>query len=401
MSRVVFRLPDLGEGLVSAEIVSWHVKPGDLVREDQPLVEMSTDKAVVEIPASVSGTVVSIAGEPGTVVAVGAELVVFETDSAVSGAAAAPAATAPTAVASPAPPANKSTHPSASAQPSGRVMASPATRRRAREAGIDLGQIAGSGPGGRILAQDIGATKAMPAAVVGGVDGVEEIKVIGVRRLIAQRMIDAKRNIPHFSYVEEVDVTALETLRQHLNAGLPPGTPPLTFLPFIAAALVRVLREFPQCNAHYDADRNVIRRFQAVHLGVATQSPDGLKVPVVHHAQTRGLHELAAEIRRVSTAAKEGKATRAELMGSTITITSLGKLGGIASTPIINSPEVAIIGINRAIERPMVLDGQIVIRRMMNLSSSFDHRFVDGFDAAAMIQALKTRLEHPATLFID
>jgi 2-oxoisovalerate dehydrogenase E2 component (dihydrolipoyl transacylase) len=229
----------------------------------------------------------------------------------------------------------------------------------------------------------------------------EEIKVIGLRRMIAQRMSEAKRNIPHFAYVEEFDVTELESLRRHLNSKLAPGTPALTYLPFIVSALIRVLRDFPQCNALYDSERGVIIRHRAVHVGVATQTPEGLKVPVVHNAQSLGLWDLAAQMRRVTEAARSNKASRDELSGSTITVTSLGKLGGIASTPIINAPEVSIIGINRAVERPMVYEGAITIRRMMNLSSSFDHRFVDGHDAAAMIQALKERIEHPATLFID
>jgi 2-oxoisovalerate dehydrogenase E2 component (dihydrolipoyl transacylase) len=295
-------------------------------------------------------------------------------------------------------------------------MASPATRRRAREAGINLSGVAGSGPGGRIGRADLDAvltaavppsrvaTPATPAAAVAGPvarSGVEEIKVIGVRRVIAERMAAAKRNIPHFSYVEEVDVTELESLRSYLNGRLPKGSPGYTYLPLIVAALVRVLDAFPQCNAHYDAERNVVLRHRPVHVGVATQTADGLKVPVVRHAEALGLAGLAQEIRRVSDAARSGRATRAELGGSTITVTSLGKLGGIASTPVINSPEVAIIGVNKAIDRPVVIDGQVVVRRMMNLSSSFDHRFVDGFDAAAMIQALKERLEHPATIFMS
>src|SRR5213082_2231141 len=226
----------------------------------------------------------------------------------------------------------------------------------------------------------------------------EDIKVIGLRRVIAQRLSEAKRNIPHFAYVEELDVTELEALRRHLNGALAPGAPALSYLPFLALALVRVLQDFPQCNAHYDAERGVIVRHRSVHLGVATQTTDGLKVPVVHDAQALTLWDLAAEMRRVSEAARTNKAKREELTGSTITITSLGKLGGIASTPIINAPEVAIIGVNRALERPVVVDGAIAIRRTMNLSSSFDHRFVDGYDAAAMIQALKERLEHPATI---
>jgi 2-oxoisovalerate dehydrogenase E2 component (dihydrolipoyl transacylase) len=301
----------------------------------------------------------------------------------------------------------------------GRVSTSPAIRRRAHEAGIDLRQVAGSGPSGRIVPKDLEAfvargtpgqpvplrpaPRAVPAArpAARPAGATEEIKVIGLRRLIAQRMTEAKRNIPHFAYVEELDVTELESLRRHLNGKLERGAPALTYLPFLALALVRVLKDFPQCNAHYDAERGVIVRHSAVHLGVATQTPDGLKVPVVHDADQRGLFDLAAEMRRVSEAARSNKATREELTGSTITITSLGKLGGIASTPIINAPEVAIIGVNRAVERPVVFEGAIAIRRTMNLSSSFDHRFVDGYDAAAMIQALKECLEHPATIFID
>lgn len=224
--------------------------------------------------------------------------------------------------------------------------------------------------------------------------------MIGLRRLIAQRMSEAKRNIPHFAYVEELDITELEALRRHLNRSPPGAAPALTYLPFLALALMRVLREFPQCNAHYDAERGVLVRHGAVHLGVATQTPDGLKVPVVHDAQGLELWALATEMRRVVEAARTNKAKREELSGSTITLTSLGKLGGIASTPIINAPEVAIIGVNRALERPVVRAGQITVRLTMNLSSSFDHRFVDGYDAAAMIQALKERLEHPATIFM-
>ena len=291
-------------------------------------------------------------------------------------------------------------------------MASPATRRRAREAGIDLAQVAGTGPSGRITREDLAAAlsgRGAPAAKPAGRaphapasrrTGAEEVKVIGLRRLIAQRMSEAKRNIPHFAYVEEVDVTELESLRRHLNGRRPEGTPSLTYLPFLVAALVRATGQFPQCNATYDAERNVLVRHHAVHAGIATQTPDGLKVPVVRHAEARGLWDLAAEIRRVSEAARTNKATREELTGSTITVTSLGRLGGIASTPIINAPELAIIGVNKAVERPVVVGGAIAVRLMMNLSSSFDHRFVDGFDAAAMIQVLKDMLEHPATIFI-
>jgi 2-oxoisovalerate dehydrogenase E2 component (dihydrolipoyl transacylase) len=438
MTRYVFKMPDLGEGTVESEVVAWHVKVGDLVEEDQIMAEVMTDKAAVEVPAPVRGRVLALHAEPGDMVAVGAELVIFETD-AVAGAdaeeqpasdepAVAPGPAAePAAVASAAAPPSStvaSERRAASPEPAlrsgeipghapqgprpGRIMASPATRRRAREAGLDLGRVSGSGPGGRITRQDLeaalsgGATalSAPSATMLEPRSGTEEIKIIGVRRLIATRMTEAKRNIPHFAYVEEVDVTELESLRAHLNSQLPAGSPALTYLPFLGAALVRVLGDFPQCNALYDADRGVLVRHHAVHLGVATQTPDGLKVPVVRHAEARSLWDLSAEIRRVSEAARGGKATREELSGSTITITSLGKLGGIVSTPIINAPEMGIIGVNKAVDRPVVLNGAVTVRRMMNLSSSFDHRFVDGYDAAAMIQALKDLLEHPATIFI-
>jgi 2-oxoisovalerate dehydrogenase E2 component (dihydrolipoyl transacylase) len=423
MSQYVFKLPDLGEGTVEAEIVSWRVKPGDLVAEDDVVVEVMTEKAAVEVPAPVSGRVVSVTGEPGDTVPVGAALIVLETQPAAASSKAA-AGAAPVAQSTAAAPAARATaggngataaDSAVPARParSGRLATSPAIRRRAHEAGIDLRQIVGSGPSGRIVPRDLEEfvargtqsqpvqLRAVPAAGARpAAPATEEIKVIGLRRLIAQRMSEAKRNIPHFAYVEEVDVTELEALRRHLNGTLERGAPGLTYLPFLALALVRVLQAFPQCNAHYDAERGVLVRYRAVHLGVATQTADGLKVPVVRDAQSLGVWELAAELRRVSEAARTNKATREELGGSTITITSLGKLGGIVSTPIINAPEVAIIGVNRALERPVVVDGAVAIRRIMNLSSSFDHRFVDGYDAAAMIQALKECLEHPATIFI-
>jgi 2-oxoisovalerate dehydrogenase E2 component (dihydrolipoyl transacylase) len=407
MSRYVFKMPDLGEGTVSAEVVEWKVKVGDTVKEDQVIAEVMTDKAAVEIPAPVSGTVISVTGKPGDMVPVGSELIVFDTAGGSS--AAAPRASAPAAAAPAAPPAAKPQAAAASATaaaPGARVMASPATRRKAHVAGVDLASVSGTGPGGRISARDLeavisGKGAAAPMAARAARKGIEEIKIIGVRRVIAERMSAAKRNIPHFAYVEETDVTELESLRQYLNSRLPKGAASLTYLPFLVAALVRVLEQFPQCNAVHDAERNLILRHSAVHVGIATQTPDGLKVPVVRHAEARSLHDLAAEIRRVSEAARSNKATREELTGSTITVTSLGKLGGIASTPVINAPEVAIVGVNKAVERPVVLDGAIAIRRIMNLSSSFDHRFVDGFDAAAMIQALKEKLENPATIFIQ
>jgi 2-oxoisovalerate dehydrogenase E2 component (dihydrolipoyl transacylase) len=399
MSQYTFKMPDLGEGTVDAEIVAWHTKPGDVVTEDQLIVEVMTDKAAVEVPAPVSGRVLSVTGAPGDKVAVGSPLIVFELgDGAVADAPASAAPAERVSVPAPIAPANDK----ASIPAQGRVMVSPANRRRAREAGIDLATVAGSGPGGRIVRGDLekATPGRAPAPRPPASDDVTEIKVIGLRRLIAERMSEAKRNIPHFAYVEEVDVTELEALRLHLNASLPAGAGSLSYLPLVVTALTRVLESFPQCNALYDASRGVLLRHSAVHVGIATQTPDGLKVPVLRNAQALGLWAVAAEIRRLAERARTNKASREELAGSTITVTSLGKLGGIASTPIINAPEVAIIGLNKAVERPMVRQGSVMVRRIMNLSSSFDHRFVDGYDAAAMIQALKERLEHPATIFI-
>ena len=402
MGTYIFKMPDLGEGTVSAEILQWNVKAGDVVQEDQIVAEVMTEKAAIEIPAPVSGRVVRIQGEPGDVIAVGSELIAFETDAA---AAAPPAAVTPPAAAAPVP--------SVSAPAAGRLMASPATRRRAKEAGIDLQKVTGTGPGGRVTREDFEAAAtghapaagarqaaARPATNLARREGTTEVKIIGLRRVIAQRMSEAKRNIPHFAYVEEIDITELEALRVHLNAKASGGEPSLTLLPFLGLALARVLPAFPQCNALHDAERNVIVQHAALHLGIATQTSDGLKVPVVRHAEALSLRGLANAIRDVSDRARRNKSPREELAGSTITVTSLGKLGGIASTPVINAPELAIIGVNKAVERPVVHGGAITIRRMMNLSSSFDHRFVDGFDAASMIQALKALLEHPATIFL-
>jgi len=401
MATHTMRLPDLGEGTVSAEVIAWRVQVGDRVIEDAPLVEMATDKAVVEVPAPVTGRVVSVTGNPGDSIAVGAELAVFEIDEtsaeSISQAATRVSTATTTAAEAAVKEFERASLPAGTTL--GRVRASPATRRRAFEAGLDLTKIRGSGPGGRILRQDL-ARDDLPRHDQATRPTVEfeELPVIGVRRVIAQRMSEAKRQAPHFAYVEEVDVTELDWLRQRMNAER--GTE-WSYLPFIARALVNVLQQFPQCNAHYDSERNALKRFRAVHLGIATQTPDGLKVPVIRDASQHDLAALAAGIRRVTEAAREGRASRAELSGSTITITSLGKLGGIVSTPILNLPEVAIIGVNKATERVVVLDGKIAIRRMMNLSSSFDHRFVDGHDAAAMIQALKTQLEHPETILAE
>jgi 2-oxoisovalerate dehydrogenase E2 component (dihydrolipoyl transacylase) len=420
MSEYTFKLPDLGEGTVEAEIAEWMVKVGDVVAEEDPICAMLTDKAAVELTAPVSGKVLAVAGQEGDMVTVGSPLIVFETDSAAAAKAvedvSAETPAAELAAEQEAPEQEASGKPALADKPSaaapvrsGKVMTSPSIRARAREAGIDLAEVPGSGPRGRILLSDFEAFVASggktPAASTAAHapakrTGTTEIKVIGLRRKIAERMAAAASEIPHFSYVEEVDMTALEALRGHLNAKKAPGEDKLTPLAFLGLALVRVLREFPQCNAHYDRERNVLVRHEAVHLGIATQTADGLKVPVVRHAEARTLDNLAAEIRRVSAAARDNTAAREDLSGSTITITSLGKLGGIASTPIINQPEVGIVGVNKMVERPMVIAGRVEVRTMMNLSSSFDHRFVDGYDGAAMVQALKELLEQPALIFM-
>ena len=403
MSEYIFKLPDLGEGLVEAEIAEWMVKVGDTVKEEDPVGAMLTDKAAVELSSPVTGRVVSLAGEVGDTLAVGAAMIVFETQGDQQAASDAPASSEP-GVEEVTPPAVTS---SPAKPPAGNILTSPSVRRQAREAGIDLSLVSGSGTRGRILRSDLeqhteggqtGPDQTVTAKPLR--NEVTEIKVIGLRRKIAERMSEANREIPHFAYVEEIDITALESLRQHLNSKKAQAEDKLTLLPFLGLALARVLEQFPQCNALYDSERNIICRYQAVHLGIAAQTPDGLKVPVVKNSESRSLNDLASEIRRVSAAARENTAKREELMGSTITITSLGKHGGIASTPVINLPEVAIIGVNKAVERPVVINGQIVIRTMMNLSSSFDHRFVDGYDAAMMIQALKTLLEQPACIFM-
>jgi 2-oxoisovalerate dehydrogenase E2 component (dihydrolipoyl transacylase) len=408
MSEYIFNLPDLGEGLVEAEIAEWMVKVGDDVKEEDPIGAMLTDKAAVELSAPVSGRVVSLAGEVGDTIAVGAPMIIFETrdDQQVTDPEASTPApvTVENTVASVAPAMGQK----GPTQPqTGKVLTSPSLRRQARESGIDLGQVSGSGARGRILRADLEKHVTDGPSGSPHPDGMKELsneitetKVIGLRRKIAEHMSEANREIPHFAYVEEIDITALESLRQHLNYQKAAGEDKLTLLPFIGLALTRVLKQFPQCNALYDKERNVISQYTAVHLGIATQTPDGLKVPVVKHSESRSLNNLANEIRRVSTAARENTAKREDLMGSTITITSLGKHGGIASTPVINLPEVAIIGVNKAVDRPVVENGQIVIRTIMNLSSSFDHRFVDGYDAAMMIQTLKAMLEQPACIFI-
>ncbi len=406
MSEHIFKLPDLGEGTVESEIGEWFIKVGDVVEEETVVCTMMTDKAAVELASPVSGTVIKLAGEPGDIVAVGSALVVFETDGAAAKETPVESSAADDEPVAPAAAPAKQPAPLATDEQNGRVITSPAIRRRAKEAGVDLHEVPGTGPGGRIQRKDFDnylkarASGISLAAAAGPSTDVREIKVIGLRRIIAERMSRSKQEIPHFAYVEEIDITELEALRKHLNSRKTDSSERLTLLPFLGLALIRALKEFPQCNATYDKDRNLILQYDAVHLGVATQTPDGLKVPVVRHAEMLNIDSLANEIRRVTQAARDNSAKKNELSGSTITITSLGRLGGIASTPVINLPEVGIIGVNRAVERPMVYNGQIAVRLMMNLSSSFDHRFVDGYDAAAMIQRIKEMLEYPATIFL-
>ncbi len=417
MGRYVFRLPDVGEGIAEVEVVNWHVAPGATVAEDDPLVDVMTDKATVELPSPRAGRVLATNGNPGDKLRVGSELVVLEVEGAGEAPAqedSAPAPAAPPVATkaareseAPAPEARPVERPAATVAktPSDKKpLASPAVRHRAYQLGIPLQFVAGSGPAGRVLHADLDAYlasggRAAPAAPARR-EAVEEVKVIGLRRRIAERMQQSKRKIPHYSYVEELDVTELEELRANLNARHAADRPRLTLLPFLVAALVRAIPSFPQVNAQFDDEAGIVRRHAAVHVGIATQTAQGLMVPVVRHAETLDLWQTAAEIARLSAATRDGKATRDELGGSTITITSLGPIGGIVTTPVINWPEVAIIGVNRIVERPVVRGGQIVVRRMMNLSSSFDHRVVDGWDAAQFVQELRRLLEQPATLFV-
>jgi len=422
------KMPDIGEGIAEVELVAWHVKVGDVVTEDQILADVMTDKATVEIPSPVAGTVLALGGTVGQVMAVGAEVIRIEVagsgnlkgESAAPAARAAPAAPATAAVdvAAPTPSAPAPIKRSAETAPSvlharapgDKPIASPAVRRRAWEMGVELQFIHGSGAAGRILQQDLEAYVARAGQAQGANQpdqryaqrlAEEAIPVIGLRRKIAQKMQDSKRRIPHFTYVEEVDVTELEDLRARLNAKFGQQRGRLTVLPFLMRAVVLAVREFPQINARYDDDAAVVTRYEAVHLGVATQTAGGLMVPVLRHAESCDLWACAAEVLRLSEAARSGRASREELTGSTITITSLGALGGIVSTPVINHPEVAIVGVNRMVERPMIKGGAVVARKMMNLSSSFDHRVVDGMHGAEFVQLLRGYLECPATLFVE
>jgi 2-oxoisovalerate dehydrogenase E2 component (dihydrolipoyl transacylase) len=412
VSRYEFRLADVGEGIAEAEISAWYVAAGDNVVEDQALVDVMTEKVTVAISSPVSGIVLAIHGEVGQSVPVGSVLVELD----IAGDSREP--TAPENVASAAedlpigqsePSVSPSIPPSPATAPVATAarmpLASPSTRRRARELGVELESVPGTGPNGRVTPQDFdhyvpraGDSASHPLTKK---TAVHETKIIGLRRKIAERMLEATRRIPHFSYVEEFDLTELEALRRELNAECSEQQPKLTLLPFFMCALVRLVPEFPHLNAHYDDEAGVLRSYEAVHLGIATQSDNALLVPVVHHAETLDLWGCARELLRVTTAAREGRASREELSGSTVTLTSLGALGGISATPIINYPEVAIIGPNKLAERAVALNGAIAIRTMMNVSSSFDHRIVDGHVGARFIQRLKRLIERPALLFLE
>ena len=432
MGTFAFKMPDIGEGVVEGEVVEWMVAVGDTVKEDDPILSVMTDKATVEIPSPVDGTVTKVVGEAGDILPVGVVCIEFEVDGAGNASASddapaakeAPAPAAkeskpePTPEVAPAPtPAPKAAATPAPAAapvaraPGTKALASPAVRQRAREANISLDHVAGSGPAGRISHADLdahiagGASGASRAAPMGGrsrteLNGTEAMKVIGLRRKIADSMIASYSSIPHFSYFEEVDVTALEELRQHLNATRPEGAPKLTYLPFIMQALVKALAQRPECNALYDDEANVVTRHEAINLGIATQTDRGLFVPVVKHVEAMDIWQSATEMGRVTGATRDGKAGVEDLTGSTFTITSLGRLGGLGATPIINKPEVGILGVHNAKDRAVVRDGAVVIRRMMNLSSSWDHRVVDGHDGATLVQLVKTYLENPATIFM-
>jgi 2-oxoisovalerate dehydrogenase E2 component (dihydrolipoyl transacylase) len=440
MGEHLIKMPDVGEGIAEAELVEWHVKVGDLVREDSVLAAVMTDKATVEIPSPVDGEILWLGAEIGDVVAIGSPLIRLKvegedsvsSEGSQSEKAAVPPdrtgeieaqadgavkvsdaiverqakSTPPQPVEKPPAPAVRMHRAPVTRAEGDKPVASPAVRLRAREAGVDLRQVPGSGPAGRITHEDLDAffTHGRQVAKAPGLSqntSVEHVKVIGLRRKIAEKMAIAKSRIPHITYVEEVDVTALEDLRSSLNANKRSDRPKLTLLPFLMRAMVRAIAEQPHLNAIYDDDAGVVHQHGGVHIGIATQTGSGLMVPVVKHAEARDLWECAAELNRLAEAAKSGLANREELSGSTITITSLGAMGGIVTTPVINYPEVAIIGVNKMVVRP-VWDGSTFIpRKMMNLSSSFDHRIIDGWDAAVFVQRIKALLETPAMIFVE
>jgi Pyruvate/2-oxoglutarate dehydrogenase complex, dihydrolipoamide acyltransferase (E2) component, and related enzymes len=439
MGEHVIKMPDVGEGIAEAELVEWHVKVGDLVREDTILAAVMTDKATVEIPSPVEGKILWLGAEVGDVVAIGSPLIRLEVEGEGNALThhpqeaqhEGPAAVMPEALQSAPKPVQADRSAEPSRQPPSReerppqprppergpllstvraegekLLASPAVRQRAREAGIDLRQVPGSGPAGRITHEDIDhfiAHGRQPPKGHGLVPNtsVQEIKVIGLRRRIAEKMALSKSRIPHITYVEEVDMTALEDLRAALNQQRRQDQPKLTVLPFLMRAMVKAIAEQPHLNAHYDDEAGIVRQYGGIHIGIAAQTSAGLVVPVVKHVEARDLWSCGAELNRLSEGAKAGTATREDLTGSTITITSLGAMGGIATTPVINHPEVAIIGVNKMAIRPVWDGSSFIPRKMMNLSSSFDHRVVDGWDAAVFIQRIKALLETPALIFME
>lgn len=428
MGDYVFKLPDIGEGVVEGEIVAWHVKVGDSIKEDDQIVDIMTDKATVTIPSPTGGIVTELSGEVGDMIAVGSALVTFSTDGSSSNNQAQnspePEVTLEPVIEEekkPEPIAKEIKKPApkpveliteskivASSGGNTRILASPAVRRRARDADLDLSVVSGSGPAGRIRHADLDAYIAAGGTVTGAPPtsystkrtDTNEIKVVGLRRKIAEQMVKSKFSIPHFSYFEEIDVTELEELRQMLNATRDNDQPKLTYLPFIMMALAKIMPNHKECNALYNDESNVVTQYSAVHLGIATQTDRGLFVPVVKHVEAMDIWQSASEMQRVSGAARNGTASLDDLSGSTFTITSLGRDGGLGATPIINHPEVSILGIHKAREMPVVKDGEIVVRRIMNVSSSFDHRIVDGANGAALVQALKRMLEYPALIFM-
>lgn len=421
MGNFVFKLPDIGEGVVEGEVVQWHVSVGESVSEDDPLVDVMTDKATVTIPSPTNGVIRTLSGGVGDMIAVGTTLLEIDSEgedvSDEEGRDIAEEEAVPTAPA----PVPETTSPAAStpAKPkqipvapvqvvSGRVLASPAVRKRARENDVNLSNVRGSGPAGRIRHADLDAFIAAGGAVSGAPpmaysvkrNEVTPVKVVGLRRKISEQMSISKSRIPHFSFFEEVDITELESLRRVLNSTKDEAQPKLTYLPFIMLALAKIMPEHPECNAHFDDEGGVVNRQGAVNLGIATQTERGLYVPVVKHVEAMGIWNAASEMQRLSGSARDGSASLDELTGSTFTITSLGREGGLGATPIINHPEVAILGVHKAREMPVVREGKVVVRRIMNLSSAFDHRVVDGADGASLIQDLKRMLENPALIFM-
>ena len=417
MSEYRYKMPDVGEGIVEAEIVEWHVKEGDTVTEDQHVLDVMTDKATVEIPCAVNGTVTKLVGAPGDVIAVGTEIMFIATEGAAPAGDAAkepePEAPARPEPKKPVEPEQAAAAPSVAARMTGeRPLASPAVRKRALDKDIDLGLVPGTGPAGRITHEDLddfiksggrlAARSGGGSAIRAPRTSVTEEKVIGLRRRISDNMSRAQRTIPDIAYVEEIDVTALEELRAHLNNTRREDQPKLTFIPFLVMALARALPHTPQANAHFDGEAMVLTKYDAIHCGIAAATPNGLMVPVIKHAESLDIWQIASELGRLGQAAKDGKATKDELSGSTITITSLGAIGGLVTTPILNAPETAIIGVNKMQTLPRYdAGGQVVPRKVMNLSSCFDHRIVDGKEAVTFLVRVKENLEDPQRMLFD